>query len=221
MSRQKLTLLTLLAALFSITTVHAQPTVQVLYAANLEKGDSIVNITNTGANGAALFGPGLGPVGNICVNLYAFSPDEQLVTCCSCVVTPNGLVSLSVTNDLMNNTLTGIRANSATVKLITTSTGAIQGVPTFTGTSCNNTAAFVGSAALPLALGSQAWGTTLHATPVLGGPYALTERPFLLGTLSPGDLASITNRCANIIGNGSGYGICRGCRTGGQESTRF
>ena len=78
---------------------------QIRYAANLTSGDSVINLTNTGANGAALNGPGFGgSVGNICVNVYAFSPDEQLISCCSCLITPNGLASLSVNNDLVSNT---------------------------------------------------------------------------------------------------------------------
>src|SRR5205085_11201347 len=85
---------------------------QVRYASNLTPAapDSVINITNTGTNGASLFGPGFGnAAGNLCVNVYAFSPDEQLISCCSCLVTPNGLISLSVTNDLISNTLTGVR----------------------------------------------------------------------------------------------------------------
>src|SRR5207253_9925974 len=89
----------------------------VRYASNLQAGDSIVNITNTGANGSPLFGPGFGtPAGNLCVNVYAFSPDEQMVSCCSCLVTPNGLVHLTANNDLVSNTLTGIRPNSIVIK---------------------------------------------------------------------------------------------------------
>ena len=39
---------------------------QILYAANVDKGDSFINATNTGANGAALNGPGFGEAaGNI------------------------------------------------------------------------------------------------------------------------------------------------------------
>jgi hypothetical protein len=59
-----------------------------------------------------------------------------------------------------------------------------------------------------------AWGTTLHATPTAGS-YATTETPFTPATLSPGEAASIGGRCASILGNGSGFGVCNSCRAGG------
>ncbi len=181
---------------------------QIRYAANLTSGDSVVNLTNTGANGASLNGPGFGgAAGNICANVYAFSPDEQLVSCCSCLITPNGLASLSVNSDLISNTLTGVRPNSIVVKVVNTGAGGA-----FTGTSCTNSAALAGSAAFPLAGGMLAFGTTIHAS---GTGFPVTETPFSRGTLSPAELASITSRCTNIIGNGSTFGICRSCRAGG------
>ena len=188
---------------------------QVRYAANLTAGDSVINITNTGANGAPLNGPGFGnAAGNICVNVYAFSPDEQLISCCSCLVTPNGLVALSVNSDLVSNTLTGVRPNSVVVKLVNTGASAA-----FNGTTCTNSAAMAGAAAFPLAGGLLAFGTTLHAG-AAAGSFPVTETPFLKATLSPGELASITNRCTNIVGNGSSFGICRSCRAGGLSSTK-
>ena len=204
-------------AILGAASCHAD-IFQILYAANVDKGDSFINATNTGANGAALNGPGFGgAAGNICLNVYGFSPDEQLVACCSCLITPNGLVSLSVTNDVLFNTLTGIRPNSAVIKLVTTATGP---GPSFTGTTCTNSAALAGSPNNPVVGGAQAWGTTLHAPAVIGGSFVTTERSALEATLSPQELLSITNRCANIIGNGSSYGICRSCRNGGLSAER-
>jgi hypothetical protein len=58
-----------------------------------------------------------------------------------------------------------------------------------------------------------AYGTTLHATPV-AGTFATTETKFTPSTLSAGELASIAGRCASILGNGSGFGICTSCRAG-------
>jgi hypothetical protein len=175
--------------------------------------DCSINVVNPGSNGAPLNGPGFGTTsGNICLNVYAFSPDEQLISCCSCLITPNGLISLSVNNDILNNTLTGVRPNSATVKLIASLAG-----PGGTGTNCTNSAALVQKNAgnFPLApFGVAAWGTTIHAG-AEAGTFAVTEHIIPRITLSDGDLASITNRCTNAIGNGSGFGICRTCRAGG------
>ena len=187
----------------------------VRYASNLTSGDSVINLTNTGANGAALNGPGFGgAAGNICVNVYAFSPDEQLVSCCSCLITPNGLVSLSANLDLISNTLTGVRPNSIVIKLVNTGASAA-----FTGTNCTNSAAQAGGTAFPLAGGLVAFGTTVHNASGAGS-FAVTETPFLRASLSPAELASINNRCTNIIGNGSTFGICRSCRVGGLNQSR-
>ena len=157
---------------------------QVRYAANLAAGDSVVNITNTGATG-----------GNICVNVYTFSPDEQLISCCSCVVTPNGLVSLSARQDLISNTLTPAVPTAVVVKLLAT-----------TGGACN--------AAAPGALtqGMAAWGTTIHAA--VGGGMATTETAFTPATPGAAEIARISALCGFIQSNGSGYGICRSCRAG-------
>ncbi len=215
------------SALTSTNASAAKPAVATLfvgippylmrYSSNLTQGDSLINITNTGENGNNLFGPGYGdPAGNICVNIYAFSPDEQLISCCSCLVTPNGLVHLTANNDLVSNTLTGIRPDSIVIKMVATGTGP---GPTFGGSSCTNSAALAGSAAFPVSNGMLAFGTTLHSAssndPNPVGPFSVTETPFLPATLSLDELASVRNRCTNIIGNGSTFGICKSCRLGG------
>lgn len=187
-----------------------QGELQVNYTSNLTLGDSSVNITNTGVNGASLNGPGGfgSAAGNMCVNAYVFSPDEQLISCCSCLITPNGLASLSVNSDLVSNTLTGVRPDSVVIKLVATGTGS-----DFAGTSCSNSAAVAGNVNFPLASGMLAWGTTVRPGPGLG--LSLTEKAFSIGTLSADELSSITNRCTAIMGNGSSFGICRSCRAFG------
>ncbi len=200
-----------LTAIFTSVAAFAQGAAdapfQVRYAANLNIDESYINITNTGANGASLYGPGYVTTnpGNICVNVYAFE-FEDLVACCSCLVTPDQTVNLGVNRDLTSNTLTPAFSYSVTVKLLSTLAGGDGN-----GTSCTNTAALVTSARL--AAGMAAWGTTPHATTAPGG-YATTETPFTPATLSPTEAASISGRCAFILGNGSGFGICKSCRTG-------
>ena len=89
-----------IALLFAITGFAQNPVtsdspLHVKYAANLNIGDSILNVSNTGASG-----------GNLCANVYTFSPDEQLISCCTCNVTPNALLRFSAIRDLISNPLT-------------------------------------------------------------------------------------------------------------------
>jgi hypothetical protein len=203
----------LLMAVVSTTAAFSQPNAtldtpfQVRYASNLNIGDSVVNITNSGARGAALpAGTTASVTGAICANIYTFSPDEQLISCCSCPVTPNGLVSLSARQDLISNTLTPAVPTSIVVKIL-------GSVPV--GGTCNNSAAAPG-ATTP---GLVAWGTTLHAAPA-AGTFAVTETQFSPATLSAGEFGRITQLCTFIQANGSGFGICRSCRLGGLGASR-
>jgi hypothetical protein len=182
------------------------PAFQVRYASNLNIGESYVDIANPGTDGAPLLGPGFGSAsGNICVNVYAFDPGEELISCCSCLITPDQTVNLGVNRDLTVKTLTGVVPTSVTVKLLATLAGAGGA-----GTSCSGSAALV-LTATP-ACGLTAWGTTLHTVP--GGGTGTTETPFTQSTLSQGELASLAGRCASIVGNGSGFGVCNSCRAG-------
>ena len=177
---------------------------QVRYASNLDHGDSVVNVTNTGT----LIVPNgfLGTGGNMCVNVYAFEPGETMIACCSCLITPNGLNSLSVKNDLLVNPLTPAVPTSIVIKLL-----ASTPLNTGSGGSCNAASPGPGS----LVPGLRAWGTTLHALPTNPVTYGVTETPFLNSTLSPAELTKLTTLCTFIQTNGSGFGICKSCRLGG------
>jgi hypothetical protein len=181
---------------------------QVRYASNLAVGDSVVNITNTGASSTVSF-PSQN--GNLCANVYTFSPDEQLISCCTCLVTPDGLASLSARNDLISNTLTPGVPTAIVIK-VAASTGT-------TGTLSGCNASTVGTGANVLVTGMAAWGTTIHALPVTPGSpattYGVTETAFTPATLSAAELTRITTLCGFIQTNGSGFGICRSCRLGG------
>lgn len=212
-----LRILVLCAALVTFSVAaFAQPNVtldspyQVRYASNLNIGDSVINITNGGARGAALnSGTSAATTGANCANVYAFSPDEQMISCCSCPVTPNGLVSLSARDDLISNTLTPAVPTSIVVKILAS---------TPVGGSCSNSAAAPGA----LTSGLVSWGTTLHSTTGRqpGGTIYGTETAFSPAVLSAGELSRLTNLCTFILANGSGFGVCRSCRLGGLGGAR-
>ena len=211
---------TLLASFALSMVAFAQPNAtvdsqyQVRYIANLNLGDSVINITNTGARGAGLAaGTTAATTGAICVNVYAFSPDEQMISCCSCPVTPNGLVSLSARRDLVNNTLTPAVPTAFVVKLLAS-------VPTVGG-SCSGSAAAPILLPLPAASGMLAFGTTVHAGAAAGSEAAITETQFLPATLSAGEANRLQQLCTFINANGSGFGICSSCRLGGLGAGRL
>jgi hypothetical protein len=174
------------------------------YSANLNIGESYIDIINTGASGASPQGPGFGAqVGDICANVYAFDSSEELISCCSCLITPDQTVDLGVVANLTAKTLTGVVPTSVTVKVLSTLAAGAG------SSSCTNSAATASAATI--VTGMAAWGTTLHAQ---GASYAVTETPFTPSTLSAGELASITGRCSSILGNGSSFGVCTSCKSG-------
>lgn len=172
---------------------------QINYAANLNIGDSFVNITNSGATTTGAVNAGVGdPVGtsqNLCANLYVFDPAEELISCCTCLVTPNGLLSLSVLQSLVSNPLTPGIPTSAVIKVV-----ADLGCDAATVTPAT------------VAHGLLAWGTTLHQNTSTATPsYGLTETAFSQAALSAAELTHITSTCGFIQANGSGFGVCSGC----------
>ena len=185
---------------FSAVAFAQAPTdiFQIDYAANLNIGDSYVNFTNSGAtvvNGVSQ---------NLCINLYTFDPQEELISCCTCSVTPNGLVSLSVVKSLISNPLTPAIPTAVVIKAVA-SRGA-----------CN-------ASIVPgelLSRGLLAWGTTLHQNTSTATPtYNVTETPFSQAALSDAELAHITSFCGFIQADGSKFGICGGCPSNGLGAT--
>jgi hypothetical protein len=193
---------------------------QIRYAANVTVGDSYVDISNDGASMSTTTimaaTNSLAVSGSLCVNAYAIAPDEEILSCCSCPITPNGLVSLSVQKDMLNNSLSG-RPNptSIVIKLVATAPPG-AGVGT-TSNPCGTSAALVGSGGVSLANGMVAWGTSLHANTSTTTPtYALTETPFTVGAPNAAELARLGQECSFIMsGQGSSFGICNSCELAG------
>jgi hypothetical protein len=217
---------------------------------NLNSADSYIDLTNDGsfvtsvASGMVSFGQDAAPgatsqTQNICANVYAFDANEEIVSCCTCPITANGLKSLSVKNDLASNTLTPGVPLALVVKLIATTpvvAFSSSGSAAITN-GCDATAApypftaFTGSGNYTFAAFSlHAWGVTPHLN-TSAGAYGLTEtefsqaslsspeltadNEFSVGTLSSAELNNITTACYFINTVGSGYGICKSCQVRG------
>jgi hypothetical protein len=72
-----------------------------LHANTIGVPDGTLRLVNDGNQGDAP------PGGNLCASIYVFDANENMQECCSCLVTPNGYLSLSV-----NTSLTHAPANS-------------------------------------------------------------------------------------------------------------
>lgn len=192
-------------ALFTAACAQAQDgSYQIGYGANLAIGDTIVNLSNDGAQGG-FFNNQLGG-GNLCVNVYTFDPEEEEITCCACLVTPNGLDSLSARQDLIGNPLTPAIPTTVVIKLLSSTPA--------TSTTGARTVCNPGTLTVPsLKAGMVAWGATLEpaATP---GTYAPVSVHFINGALSPSEFTSLTSVCQFIQSNAGGYGICHSCQIG-------
>jgi len=186
-----------LATIAISTFAFADDTFQVRHATNLSIGDSFVDFTNSGATVLN------GQSSNLCANVYTFDPQEEMVSCCTCSVTPNALQSLSVLKSLISNTLTPAIPTSVVIKVMATN-----------DTTCN------AATASSIAHGLLAWGTTLHRnTSTVAPRYEVTETAFAFADLSSEEFTHITSTCGFILANGSGYGVCRGCLGGALGSS--
>ena len=160
-------------------TIFVGNPLQISYAANPTAGETALNITNSGATAG----------GNICVSAYTFLPSAQMVSCCSCQVAPDALVTLGVNKDLTNNAV----QTSVVVKLVAT---------TAAGT-CASSAGTQGT----LANGAIAYSTTLQPVGSTG-TYNAIYQPFIPSTLSAAEYAQLANVCSANFGGGSLCGSC-------------
>ena len=170
------------AAILSAQTAAPGPdTFKVGYFSNANSGepDGTVRITNVGTN---ITTPGSG---NLCALIYVFEPDQQLAECCGCLITPDGLLTLSINNNLTSNPLTPVTLHTGAIKVV----------------SSGHAAGYNPAKPTPVA-GIRAWGTHIQAAGVV------TETEFTDSTLSAGELTLLKNRCGAIQNNGSGFGVC-------------
>jgi hypothetical protein len=145
--------------------------------------DGTLRITNVGTSG-----------GNLCAAIYVYDQYQELSECCSCLLTPNGLKTLSVNKDLTSNPLTGVTLATGSVRVVSTKT---------VGGSCPQFPTTVTPTA-----GLRAWTTHIQ-----NSNFAVTETSSQDATFSSSDEVLQDNDCYAVQLVGSGKGICS-CGTG-------
>jgi hypothetical protein len=155
--------------------------------------DQVLRIINVGTGGTPL----TSPVGDICADIYVFDNNQEMISCCSCRLTPNELLTASVAFNLTNNPLTSVVPPAGVIKIgLTGGSTSPCGVP-LTASDTNLGVAFA---------------THLH---VLGTAVALTETELLPSPLSATEEAAfLPQACQFTQYLGSGKGTCS-CRVPG------
>ena len=135
--------------------------------------DGTVRVINDGLNSA-----------NIWADFFVFDDSEELTQCCSCVVTPDGLLSESVRNQLTKYPLTSIVPTRGVIKVIAS---AIE---------FDKNTNFAGEA--PIA-GLHGWAThnqsTANKYPTGGSPYYVTETELADASLAAPEQALLEELC--------------------------
>jgi hypothetical protein len=110
-------------------------------------------------------------------DIYVFDDSEELTECCSCDITPDGLLSERVNEDLTSKPITGIKPTRGVIKVISSS------VP--------------GAAAMPPGIvvptaGIRAWGVHVQKS---GARYDVTETTFADSNLAASELVLLQELC--------------------------
>jgi hypothetical protein len=128
--------------------------------------------------------------GTLWASFYVFDDSQELQECCQCAITPDGLLSESVNNQLLANPLTGKINTRGVIKVVASSVGP-------NGGTSNTTAAGL-------------HGTATHTQKFGAATYSTTETPLADANLIGSEQSLLQNLCSYAIELGSGTGVC-GC----------
>jgi hypothetical protein len=182
---------TLALALFAgyasaATTTPPADTLKVDYFSNANTAgapDGTLRITNPGTSG-----------GNLCAAIFVYDVYQELSECCSCLTTPNGLLTLSVNTDLTSNPLTGVTLSTGSIRVVSSKvpSSGVCTLPTYVSPT----------PAL------RAWTTHIQNV-----NFAVTETASQDATFSSAEQTILQSECYAIALDGSKKGVCS-CGTG-------
>ena len=153
--------------------------------------DQHIRLVNFGAAGTPLTSPG----GDVCANVYVFDANQEMVSCCSCRITPNGLLTLSIASSLTNNPVTSVVPVNGDIKVL--STAALGSTPC---TPLSQNGGFLDSTA--------GFGTHLQLSGGTASGTFITETPLIAGTISQVEYSFLLQACQYARYLGSNKGVC-------------
>jgi len=145
----------------------------------------------------------------LCADIYVFDANQNENECCSCPITHNGLLTLSVNRDLTSNPLTpNTVLTNGVIKIVSTVS------PSALATTCNAKTITADNLAPEL----RAWIT--HYTSVFPGAIGTlggTEEEFAAADLSDAELTFLTTPCNTSTTAAAPTGVCT-CGSGSPGS---
>ena len=136
---------------------------------------------NTGQVGSPIDAPTAH--GTVCADIYVFDTNQEMLECCSCPVTANGLLAMAVCPNLTGNALTGVSPAIGVIKIVS-------------DRGCDET-----NITAPVPAGLRAFQTNAQ---VIGA----TETLFQPAPLTATEQTFLGNTCSFVHYLGSGVGVC-------------
>jgi hypothetical protein len=134
------------------------------------------------------------PAGDLCGAIYVFDNTENMLTCCSCKITPNGYLSLSVNNNLTSKVAPNKLPTRGVIKVLSTT-------PTVNVWNCDPTN--VSNSTQP---GIHGWIAHLQKG---ASSFQITEMELKESALDSAELADLQEDCQVILTQGNGsQGFC-------------
>jgi hypothetical protein len=147
-------------------------------------GDGTLRTINTGQIGSPI--DNATNHGKVCADIYVFDSNQEMLACCSCAITANGLLTMPSTL-LLNNSLTGVPFTTGVIKVVA------DNQP---GTKCDPRTIIN-----PVESGLRSWETHPQGA-------ALTETVFADAPLTNQEQSFLGQACSFVLYLGSGQGTC-------------
>jgi len=156
-------------------------------AAETAGNTAFLRIINTGQNGS----PISQNQGTVCASVYVFDNNQEMLACCSCPITANGLLTLDIGDQLVENTLTSVEPLTGVIKIVADAR-----------TSCDAT-----SIVSPINGALRSFGVHLQALAPDGASMP-TETESQTAPLTNTEQAFLGQACSFVLYLGSGKGTC-------------
>ena len=160
-----------------------------------------LRIANPGTQGAV--SPGSG---DLCANIYIFDKTQEMDECCSCKITPDGELILSLNGDLTANGLNGKVVHEGLVKVFSSAVPPLH-FQSLLGKSVDCDPTIAGTAAEPLLPSLREWATHVTAP---GGAAVIsgTVEEYQSAFFGASELTDTVTDCGEVLELGSKTGVC-------------